>query len=130
MQTPGIRIPENLHLQSYFKPRSTTGSHGNATSNTTSNKGIASAELLLQSSEHAKLDFLGREADDDTDSQLKHYLAVVDPEKQTWELIEVRKMTLRGRVRKIKDTNEEEVGEGTDAANELVVRICLGSFAG
>jgi DNA-directed RNA polymerase I subunit RPA49 len=61
-----------------------------------------STELLLQSSEHSKLDFVGREADDDADAQLKHYIAVVDPEKKTWQFVEVRKITLRGTVRRQK----------------------------
>ncbi|PKX96820.1 DNA-directed RNA polymerase I subunit RPA49 [Aspergillus novofumigatus IBT 16806] len=72
------------------------------------NKGIVSSELLLQSSEHTKLDFVGREAEEDADSQLKHYVAVVDPEKKTWQLVEVRKLTVRGAVRRMKPLTEED----------------------
>jgi DNA-directed RNA polymerase I subunit RPA49 len=68
----------------------------------------------LQSSEHPKLDFVGREADDDADSELKHYVAIVDPEKKTWQFVEVRKMTLRGTVRRQKrarGSDDEEASE-------------------
>jgi DNA-directed RNA polymerase I subunit RPA49 len=59
------------------------------------------------------LDFVGREANDDADSQLKHYVAVVDPANQSWEFVEVRKVTLRGAVRKAAAA-EEEVEDSED----------------
>jgi DNA-directed RNA polymerase I subunit RPA49 len=72
------------------------------------NKGINSTELLLQSSEHPKLDFVGREANDDADSLLNHYIAIVDPKKKTWEFVEVRKMTLRSSVKRNNQSTEIE----------------------
>lgn len=60
------------------------------------------------------MDFLGREADDDADAQLKHYVAIVDPEKRTWQFVEVRKVTLRGSVRRLKPRQEEEEDESED----------------
>lgn len=80
--------------------------------------------MLLQSSEHPKLDFVGREAEEDADSQLKHYVAVVDPENKTWQFIEVRKMTLRGAVRKMRAIEEEEEEESDE---EEMVRSILSS---
>lgn len=69
--------------------------------------------MLLQSSDHAKLDFVGREGTgDDTDSHVKHYVAVIDPERKTWKVVEVRRATLRGAVRSRKseeDSDEEMV---------------------
>ncbi|KNG90971.1 hypothetical protein ANOM_000635 [Aspergillus nomiae NRRL 13137] len=106
--TPGVNAPQNLHLKPYLKDRA-DGSHSGRS---TRNKGIVSSELLLQTSEHPKMDFVGREAEDDADSQLKHYIAVVDPEKKSWQFVEVRKVTLRGAVRRTKaaaDEEEEEV---------------------
>ncbi|KAF9890928.1 DNA-directed RNA polymerase I subunit rpa49 [Aspergillus nanangensis] len=102
--TPGLTTPRNLHLTPYFKPRAKEL----ATGRSTRNNGIVSSEVLLQSSEHPKLDFVGREANDDADSQLKHYVAVVDPEKRTWQFVEARKVTLRGAVRSAKPIEEEE----------------------
>ena len=54
------------------------------------------------------MDFVGREAEDDADSQLKHYIAVVDPEKKTWQFVEARKVTLRGGVRQVRSAEDEE----------------------
>ncbi|KAL3465789.1 A49-like RNA polymerase I associated factor-domain-containing protein [Aspergillus heterothallicus] len=100
--TPGVTSQPNIRLNPYLKPRSEVSiSSGN-------NKGIASTELLLQSSDHSKLDFVGREAIDDADSQLKHYVAIVDPAKQTWEFVEVRRVTLRGAVRRAASADEED----------------------
>ncbi|RAK70865.1 DNA-directed RNA polymerase I subunit RPA49 [Aspergillus fijiensis CBS 313.89] len=106
--TPGLNAPRNLRLKPYLKTRSKTSSAS------TRNKGIVSSELLLQSSEHPKLDFVGREAEEDADSQLKHYVAVVDPENKTWQFVEVRKMTLRGAVRKLRSIDEEEEKESEE----------------
>jgi DNA-directed RNA polymerase I subunit RPA49 len=64
--------------------------------------------MLLQSSEHAKMDFVGREGTgDDTDSHVKHYVAVIDPEHKTWKVVEVRRATLRGAVRSRKSEEED-----------------------
>jgi DNA-directed RNA polymerase I subunit RPA49 len=42
---------------------------------------------------------------------LKHYIAVVDPAKKTWQFVEVRKVTLRGTVRRLKVREEKEEEE-------------------
>lgn len=54
------------------------------------------------------MDFTGREANDDADSQLKHYVAVVDPVSKTWEFVEARRLTLRGAVRRAPSADEEQ----------------------
>lgn len=105
VNTPGVTSLPNIRLNPYLKTRS----HG--TSHHAGNDGIASTELLLQSSEHPKLDFVGREANEDADSQLKHYVAVVDPASKTWEFVEVRRITLRGAVRRAAEEDEEEESE-------------------
>ncbi|KOC07682.1 hypothetical protein AFLA70_15g004701 [Aspergillus flavus AF70] len=102
--TPGVNVPQNLHLKPYLKDRA----DGSLSGRSTRNKGIVSSELLLQTSEHPKMDFVGREAENDADSQLKHYIAVVDPEKKSWQFVEVRKVTLRGAVRRTKAAADEE----------------------
>jgi DNA-directed RNA polymerase I subunit RPA49 len=58
------------------------------------------------------MDFVGREGTgDDADSQLKHYVAIVDPENNTWKMVEVRRATLRGAVRsrKVEPDSEDEM---------------------
>lgn len=68
--------------------------------------------MLLQSSEHEKMDFVGREGTgEDVDSQLKHYVAVVDPERKTWQVVEARRVTIRGALRSRKPVEEEEESE-------------------
>ncbi|KAL4966834.1 DNA-directed RNA polymerase I subunit RPA49 [Aspergillus stella-maris] len=107
VDTPGVTSHPELRLTPYLKTRSHTTSAHSA-----GNDGIAQTELLLQSSEHAKLDFVGRETHDDADSQLKHYVAVVDPVSKTWEFVEARRVTLRGAVkRREKEEDEEESSE-------------------
>ncbi|KAL5342969.1 A49-like RNA polymerase I associated factor-domain-containing protein [Aspergillus crustosus] len=103
INTPGVTSQPNIRLTPYLKNRNKPDSRHSA-----GNHGIESTELLLQSSQHPKLDFVGREANDDADSQLKHYVAVVDPANKTWDFVEVRKVTLRGAVRKAATAEEEE----------------------
>lgn len=99
VSSPGIQFPKKVHgFKPYTQPQSHVGS--GSLSSSDRNKGIVSTELLLQSSEHPKLDFVSRETTDDADSQLKHYIAIVDPDTKTWQFVEVRKMTLRSTVKK------------------------------
>lgn len=80
-----------------------------------------SSELLLQSSDHEKIDFVGREGNEDAaDSQIKHYVAVVDPERKTWQVVEARRVKVRGAVRSKKASQEEEESE-----DEAMVRFSL-----
>ncbi|KAJ6072370.1 hypothetical protein N7467_010455 [Penicillium canescens] len=102
--TPGLQSAQSLRWNPYIKNRSTASKSAAASRN----PGIVSSEMLLQSSDHAKLDFVGREGTgDDTDSQVKHYVAVVDPESKTWKVVEVRRATLRGAVRSRKAAEED-----------------------
>ena len=111
--TPGVNIPRDIHLTPYLKKRDHALDAGRASRN----QGIVASEILLQSSEHPKLDFVGREAEDEVDSQLKHYIAVVNPESKAWELVEARKVTLRGSVRNLKSLGEDEE-EGEDGEED------------
>lgn len=107
--TPGQTAPRNTTLKPYLKPRGADEEDKKGRS--TRNKGIASSELLLHSSDHPKLDYLGREMEDQVDSRLKHYVAVVDPVRKTWEFVEVRKVSLRGCVRGLAGEEEESSEE-------------------
>lgn len=109
--TPGLKTSGNVNLKPYVKNRP------DAPSSSSRNQGIVSSELLLQSSEHPKLDFVGRESNEDADSQLKHYVAVLDAEKKTWEFVEVRRMVVRGAVRTLKPVDEEE----SESEDEMAV---------
>ena len=56
-------------------------------------------ELLVQSSSHPTIDYLGREEEGGADSLLKHYLGVYDPTTGKLQVMEARKMVVRGTVR-------------------------------
>ncbi|CAI7645830.1 unnamed protein product [Penicillium pancosmium] len=106
--TPGVQSAKSLRWNPYIKARD------NVPKSSTSlrNPGIVSSEILLQSSQHEKMDFVGREGhDEDADSQLKHYVAVVDPERKTWQIVEARRVTLRGSVRSHKVSEEDSESE-------------------
>ncbi|KAJ5230037.1 hypothetical protein N7489_010745 [Penicillium chrysogenum] len=102
--TPGLQSSKSLRWNPYIKSRANVSKSAAATRN----PGIVSSEMLLQSSDHAKMDFVGREGTgDDTDSHVKHYVAVIDPEHKTWKVVEVRRATLRGAVRSRKSEEED-----------------------
>lgn len=92
--TPGLTIPNKINLEPYTKARQ------NAPQRPGRSGPIATTELLLQSSSHPKLDYLAREEDvGGADALLKHYLGVYDPKTGKLEVVEARKMVVRGSVR-------------------------------
>ncbi|OQD73350.1 hypothetical protein PENDEC_c015G04708 [Penicillium decumbens] len=100
--TPGVQNFKSLRWTPYLKARD------NVPKSVARNPGIVSSEILLQSSEHEKMDFAGREeTGEDADSHLKHYIAVVDPERKTWQMVEARRVILRGAVRSRKPADDE-----------------------
>ncbi|KAK2791691.1 DNA-directed RNA polymerase I subunit rpa49 [Onygenales sp. PD_12] len=110
--TPGLTIPDTIPLTGYTKPRQKRPSkHSTAT-----NANITGSELLLQSSAHPKIDFVGKEGENELDTLWNHYAAVYDPDAGTLQLVEVRKMTVRGCVRRVprKGVSDEE-GEEEEA---------------
>ncbi|CAG7931531.1 unnamed protein product [Penicillium olsonii] len=122
VNTPGLSSSKNLSWNPYIKARA------NASKSSTRNPGIASSEMLLQSSDHAKMDFVGREGTgDDTDSQVKHYVAVVDPERKTWKVVEVRRATLRGAVRSRKAEEEDSDEDTTMRAQRTALTNTFGT---
>ncbi|EEH16590.1 hypothetical protein PABG_06677 [Paracoccidioides brasiliensis Pb03] len=114
--TPGINVPSSVPLTAYTKPRQKRLPKHNATRSVE----ILNSELLLQSSAHPKLDFVGKEGENELDTLWNHYVAIYDPDAGTLQLAEARKMTVRGCVRRVprKDMNgEEEDGEGVAISN-------------
>lgn len=57
---------------------------------------VASNELLLQSSEHPTIEYTGREEEVGASNLLKHYVGVYDPATGKVDVMEARKMTVRG----------------------------------
>ncbi len=94
MSTPGLSIPSSISLKPYAKSRQSTP-HNAALS-----REITTKELLLHSSDHPKLDYTAREEEAGVaDTLLKHYVGVYDPKTGKLDLMEARKMVVRGSVR-------------------------------
>ncbi|EEP79474.1 predicted protein [Uncinocarpus reesii 1704] len=104
--TPGIRLPDSISLSAYTKPRAKRSSKTAAT-----NSGIVSSELLLHSSAHPKFDFTAREGVEQLDSLWNHYVAIYDPKKNSLQLAEARKVTVRSCIRQASPDTEYESEE-------------------
>ncbi|CAG8962278.1 hypothetical protein HYFRA_00005333 [Hymenoscyphus fraxineus] len=89
----GLAIPDSISLQPFTQKRKNVALDPRKTT-------IANTELLLQSSAHHKLDYTAREeSSDGLDALLKHYVGIYDPETGKMEVMEARKMAVRGTVR-------------------------------
>ncbi|EGD87779.1 hypothetical protein H112_04249 [Trichophyton rubrum D6] len=105
--SPGLTVPETLPLSTYIKPRQQRMKH-------TENANLAMTEALLHTSGHPKLNFTGREGENQLDNLLNHYVAVYDLKDNTVQLLEARKMMIRGCPREsIEEVEEESEEEGT-----------------
>ncbi|EFR00672.1 hypothetical protein MGYG_03677 [Nannizzia gypsea CBS 118893] len=108
--SPGLTVPETLPLNTYIKPRQQRTKHAE-------NANLALTEALLHTSGHPKLNFTGREGENQLDNLLNHYVAVYDPKENTVQLLEARKMMIRGCPREaIAEVEEESEEEGAPTA--------------
>ncbi|CAI6333404.1 unnamed protein product [Periconia digitata] len=84
--TPGLSIPSHISFKTYKKTKVLpTG---------------ATTEVILQSSEHPRLDYLAKEEKDGSSaSQLKDYVGVYDPATGKLQLMPVRRLTVRSSLR-------------------------------
>lgn len=100
--TSGLTLPSSISLEPYTLQR------GKATSRSGSGNVIATKELLLHSSEHPRIDYTAREEEaGGSDKLLKHYVGVYDPETGKMEVMEARKVVVRGVVRAHEATEED-----------------------
>lgn len=96
-------MPTSISLQPYTKPRRNPPTGAGLTS-------ISKTELLLHSSAHQELDYTAREEEaGGADTLLKHYVGVYDPETGKMEIMEARKMVVRGVVRAHQATADDEL---------------------
>ncbi|KAL2068107.1 hypothetical protein VTL71DRAFT_16205 [Oculimacula yallundae] len=99
--TPGLAIPTSIHLKPYTKTRKNVSSRSSS---------IVAKELILHSSDHPKLDYKAQEEEaGGVDTLLKHYVGVYDPETGNMEVMEARKMVVRGSVRAQQAVAEDEL---------------------
>ncbi|KAK5664016.1 hypothetical protein OQA88_230 [Cercophora sp. LCS_1] len=83
---PGLNITKSLEFLPYDKVEGSNKRRKNA----------PPAEMALLSTNHPAIDFVGRE---DGQPYLRHYIGVFDPRSGKMELVEAKKMTIRGTVR-------------------------------
>ncbi|KAH7393442.1 RNA polymerase I associated factor, A49-like protein [Cadophora sp. MPI-SDFR-AT-0126] len=99
--TPGLAVPTSIHFKPYTKARRKASSKSGS---------IAAKELILHSSEHPNLDYTAQEEEaGGADALLKHYVGVYDPETGKMEVMEARKMVVRGSVRAQQAVPEDEL---------------------
>lgn len=103
-----MNLPDTVPLNAYVKPRERRLKHS-------SNATISSSELLLHTSAHPRLDFTGKEGENELDKLWDHYVAVYDPEQGTVKILDARKMTVRGCMRHASPEIEEEEETDTEA---------------
>jgi hypothetical protein len=102
--TPGLTVPSSISLEPFVKQRRNTHLQRLGKGSE-----IAATELLLHSSEHPKLDYTAREEESGgSNTLLKHYIGVYDPESGKMEVMEARKVIVRGVVRAHQATTEDE----------------------
>ncbi|KAF2231962.1 hypothetical protein EV356DRAFT_535125 [Viridothelium virens] len=112
--SPGLAFPSDISLQTYKKKTGGSVLSDPRIAPSGYKSDPVSYELLLHSTSHPKLDFIGKEEEanqqpkldfidkeekanqePDTDYGLKHYTGVFDPETGTLQVIPSRKVTLR-----------------------------------
>ena len=83
-------------------------------------------ELLLHSSAHSKLDYVAREElSNGSESHLKHYIGIYDPETGKLQLVQARKLVIRRTLRS-SDNDEKGSDSEKDVPNKLSARSNLG----
>ncbi|KAG5981246.1 hypothetical protein E4U55_003139 [Claviceps digitariae] len=88
--TPGFEIPQNLTFQSYQARDSAE----------TKLKYGQTKELLLHSTSHPSLDYIAREEGSRQSAPLvNHFIGVYDPKTGKLEVVQAKKMVIRGLVR-------------------------------
>lgn len=84
--TPGLKFPSQITFKPYKRTKVLPA--GSVT------------ELLLQSSDHSRLDYTAREEKDgSSESNLKDYVGVYDPATGTMQLMPVKRVTVRSTLR-------------------------------
>ncbi|KAL6813563.1 RNA polymerase I associated factor, A49-like protein [Trichoderma camerunense] len=87
--TPGMEMPSNLVFNSYIPKNASSKS-----------KKAADKALLLHSTTHRNLDYTAREEESrDSKPLLNHFIGIYDPKTGKLQVVEAKKMVVRGAVR-------------------------------
>ncbi|KAK3943048.1 DNA-directed RNA polymerase I subunit rpa49 [Diplogelasinospora grovesii] len=121
---PGLVLTDSVQFHSYAKvDNSTSKKRKNSAAN-------PPKDLLLHSTSHRTLDYTAREdGPRGTDSALKHYVGVFDPATGNLQIVEARKMVVRGAVRSQKAA-EEAMAERTTRQTLVDMKTGLGEAFG
>ncbi|KAL0931055.1 a49-like RNA polymerase I associated factor [Colletotrichum truncatum] len=121
--SPGVRISKNIPFSPYVKPETTSGKRKQKTP-------AVSQDLILHSTSHQTMDYTARE-DGISDSQqaLKHYVGVFDPKTGKLEVVEAKKMVVRG-VARAKQASDEAMTAPADYQSYYALKTDLGQTFG
>ena len=107
--TPGLTFPSQVILQPYKRTKILP--QGDST------------ELLLQSSDHPRLDYLAQEEKDgSSESQLRDYVGVFDPATGRLQIMPVKRVTVRSSLRSETDEMREEQAQLEARQNTMNAR--------
>ncbi|CAO2649661.1 Nn.00g070460.m01.CDS01 [Neocucurbitaria sp. VM-36] len=96
--TPGLSFPKRIAFKPYKHTKILPQGE--------------STQLLLQSSEHARLDYLAQEEQDgSSESQLKDYVGVFDPVTSKLQIVPVKRVVVRSTLRSETEEMREEQAE-------------------
>jgi DNA-directed RNA polymerase I subunit RPA49 len=102
--TPGLSLPSKVTFKPYKRNKILPNS-------------VQSAELLLQSSDHARLDYIAQEEQDgSSESQLQDFIGVYDPATSKLQLVPVKRIVVRSTLRSEAEEMREKDAEA-DAQN-------------
>jgi DNA-directed RNA polymerase I subunit RPA49 len=107
--TPGLQFPPRISLQPYKRTKILP--QGESTS------------LLLQSSDHARLDYTAlEEQDGSSESQLKDYVGVFDPTTNRLQVVPVKRVTVRSTLRSETEEMREEAARLEAAQGSMTAK--------
>ncbi|MCJ1485002.1 DNA-directed RNA polymerase I subunit rpa49 [Schaereria dolodes] len=127
--TPGICLPSDASFKAYTRARTSNV----ARPMLAGRSAISESELLLHCSSHPKLDYIAREEElSRADGLFKHYIGVYDSQTSRLELVEARKVVVRGTLR---TDQKATASNGTNSQSEsapttLSARSILGQTFG
>lgn len=115
--TPGLHFPSRISFNPYKRTKILPEG--------------ASELLLLQSSEHARLDYTAQEElDGSSESQLKDYVGVYDPATKKLQLVPVKRVTVRSTLRRETEEMQEEQEKAEVQQTMMAKRNALASEFG
>jgi DNA-directed RNA polymerase I subunit RPA49 len=117
--TPGISAPEDIVFTPYKR-----------TITSRSNEKSKRQQVLLQSSQHGRLDYIAQEEQAGGPlGNLKHYVGIYDPQVGEFTITECHKVTLRSTLRPTQEELDEEARQ-RDRQTYASMRMSLGQEFG